>query len=692
MLLRTRHWTARLSKKHYYALGVVATVLLLLHTLKAYHGKVALRPVLSRPHVEGYEYTLPGASQKSAFRFLDLAHLETLAAESSPGSGLFKKATEAQRDLAMFKEWASLSRMDQCRLLVKGIYVTDPQWSTKELFGIETVSDDSRAELALALERLRIYNYCFKHESSVTPYELFHSMTLPREVMAKMDLPPYERMNKKQLALALAVDYQRRMFPFLKKTGASFGKYLHPKLINLRTGKMSNQPTVKSALHEYNSNFIQHWVRQSYGRGIVIPMDYTDLKELYHNLKVWQTLKNTLPIQLVFSNTVVTAEVQEILFEYAKETKQNLFIVDLEPILDVLYVHDQHTPATSKVLASMFNTFEEALVMEPDVSFFLSANTVFDSEDYKNTGFKFWKGRNTRKDAQFPHCKVFTQALEPSLEEFNMIHSELVVRLDNPSLESPNTEQEKALSSYYTYGGLHYADNGVYVINKKQAFEGLLGAATLLSHKKYRLCSDGENEFMWLGMFTVGNNFVSDSIDAGILGEIKLESEGPRRGYAYVCGTQVSHSDDVGRLVWSKDGLVTCKFENAAHEDFSRDSQYFTDRYLDEHNLDEIYKSKLNINGFIVPDTRKNPWKQISECRATMYCAYIPHLKSNTDDEGGILASFGGGYLTHIKDVVNARLEPSERERRELQAKIDKERQELEQIEHQLEEVGHIVR
>lgn len=337
---------------------------------------------------------------------------------------------------------------------------------------------------------------------------------------------------------------------------------------------MSNQPTVKSALHEYNSNFIQHWVRQSYGRGIVIPMDYTDLKELYHNLKVWQTLKNTLPIQLVFSNTVVTAEVQEILFEYAQETKQNLYIVDLEPILDVLYVHDQHTPATSKVLASMFNTFEEALVMEPDVSFFLSANTVFDSEDYKNSGFKFWKGRNTRKDAQFPHCKVFTQALEPSLEEFNMIHSELVVRLDNPSLESPNTEQEKALSSYYTYGGLHYADNGVYVINKKQAFEGLLGAATLLSHKKYRRCSDGENEFMWLGMFTVGNNFVSDSIDAGILGEIKLESEGPRRGYAYVCGTQVSHSDDVGRLVWSKDGLVTCKFENAAHEDFSRDSQY----------------------------------------------------------------------------------------------------------------------
>ena len=72
--MRTRHWTARLSKKHYYALGVVATVLLLLHTLKAYHGKVALRPVLSRPHVEGYEYTLPGASQKSAFRFLDLAH------------------------------------------------------------------------------------------------------------------------------------------------------------------------------------------------------------------------------------------------------------------------------------------------------------------------------------------------------------------------------------------------------------------------------------------------------------------------------------------------------------------------------------------------------------------------------------------------------------------------------------------
>ncbi|KAI8389968.1 putative Mannosyltransferase [Nakaseomyces glabratus] len=528
------------------------------------------------------------------------------------------------KDEKILKNWESSSLNDKCRWLVRGIY-SSSAWNNFDItknYKFETAYEKFQA----VSERVRIYNYCFMN-GNIDPVEVFDELNIPFA-------DPY--------------DFQSRMFMFLKKVNRNDKAYMYPLIKNVRNGDIIAKPRTKMSAKEYNANFMGHWKAEARGRGITLTVAPDDIKLLRSLFKVLEKLGNEYPVEVVHKGGEMTPKMEDLIRQYAEETSQEVYVINLSPILDPDFASQNIKSFKNKWFAAMFNTFEEAILLDVDVVLYASPEYFFELDGYKKTGLMLWKDREYTEVETSDRCASMAPYFEPSEEEHELLGTIQKYRLTGPDLGTHNESEATTLNDFFNNKLATIIDSGVVLINKKQKLNALLLAAYYHMSKYFGGCTYGDKELFEIAALAAGEDYYVDPNKAGAIGPIGYHP--PREKY-YVCSAQMGHPDENNNLLWSNGGLKNCKLDSA-EADFKKLPKYFKAKYGSLDTVKLYYKGRSEIQGFIVPDIVKQKWIQYPDCQHYLYCAFITDPPE--DDNTGKLVRFSEEEMEKYNEIGRA--------------------------------------
>ncbi|CAI4064826.1 hypothetical protein SKDZ_09G1480 [Saccharomyces kudriavzevii ZP591] len=522
-----------------------------------------------------------------------------------------------------------IPKHDKCRYIFEVLYKCDPNWDNGQTAKFYNVDDVDNTLASLLGERLRSYDYCFL-SGKLDPTEIFENSTVD----------PY--------------DLQNRIFPFLKAASKESNIAMWPAIKDLTTGESVPPPEIEMEPSKFNGNFWFNWNKLSKGRGFVLTIAEKDVPLFIRQLKVMEFSKNELPFQIITTGNELSPESIAKISKVAAEGKQKVYLVDCSTVLESEFSSTYIFSFQNKWVASLFNTFEEYILLDADVVPFVKSDYFFDSPSYKGSGILLFKDRVMRNELTFKYCIELLGLVEPSREEHRLIGSKLV--FDSSSLLSSSSSEEASV--YYNFFKnlrLHHVDSGLVVVNKLEKLNGLLMSFMLNLDGKMQRCVYGDKEIFWIGQLYAGQDYSINPVDGSIIGPVNIQTDdvdGSLKENYHICSAQIAHSDLENQLLWINGGLKTCKISNSAQDDFQREPDYFKSRYNEESSLQKIYDAPLNVEGLIIPDVSVNPWMQIKECSNYMYCAYATNDKHTNSklDEGRVIR-FSDEKLRYINDI-----------------------------------------
>ncbi|CCC71716.1 hypothetical protein NCAS_0I00480 [Naumovozyma castellii] len=582
--------------------AIPAIILLLIFIVTAsYRSALDASTPVASPHISITRLTKEDFEATSPFRLVENQR-QFYANEGFITSFLSKFGGSASNaaERSLLNGWKHADRLDQCRFLIRSMYNADMDWNNSNILEFK---DDEKADntaIVLMSERIRLYDYCF--------------------ISGKLNL---KQVFNEKLGVNVAdvADFQHRMFPFMKKLNIDEMGTI-PKITNLNNGK--DETPIFKDVKTVNENFFAHWNEVSKGKGIVINMKETE-KDLFMSLiATLQEVKNTLPIQIITTGQDFEKETFESMNRFLQTTDQQVSLIDCSSILDADFVKEHIASHLHKWFGTLFNTFEEVVILDADSVPFVAPETFFKNKEYKDAGSFFFRDKTLGNERTYQYCIEMIEAMEPSKAESGLINTKLKFTSNNP----PEDNSSPAASVYNTFFGKYKhknLDSGVVVLKKKEKLTSLLMGFMMNLDAKMKQCVSGEKELFWLGHLIAGQDYAIDQWFGTIAGTVGSMNDGKdgAESTLYICSTQVAHVNKDDDILWINGGLNTCKFKNIASKEFERSPSYFKQRYQVERNLQSVYDSAVKIDGLIKPDGRLNKWIQIDECQRRMYCAFI---------------------------------------------------------------------
>lgn len=505
------------------------------------------------------------------------------------------------------------SKLNLCRLLVAALYQSDMNWKNEDTFTFYNNDAIDDEMVALLSERLRLNDYCFI-QGELSALEVFDTAFFEKNGIT-------------------AWDYQKRMFPFIDADFDKENNFMWPEVIDL----MADTPTVVKNSEfneevppsEFNANFMKYWRKYSKGMGIAVTLNRNSIPIFVRQLRIFQKLNNTLPIQIILSGREYSEEFVAELASAVKPFNQQVYVVNVSPFADLEFSRHMIWRFFNKWFAVLFNTFEEVLFIDIDAIPFQNLEKFFEKPEYQESGLYLYRDRDLPLEGIPEFCVSMMRQLEPSLNEARLIGTKL--KFDrNYHEHEPSTVEGKIYNNFFRDRKLHHVDSGLLILNKKKRISGILLSMMMNFVRRMQACVYGDKEFFWLGQLFAGGDYSIDKYIGGVIGPVStFYDEDSGKTWYQLCASQLAHRDDHG-LVWSNGGLRTCKLDNAAKLDFDKNPDYFKERYGNLENLEAVYDQPLHIEGFVAPDTERRPWFQINECSSYVYCGAVYEGESGT--------------------------------------------------------------
>ena len=552
-----------------------------------------------------------------------------------------ESAAEEQRFL---EDWDSASpmrkRLARCRLLVGSMYQDNMEWSNEDAFIEYGNKKRGSEESTLLLERMRIYNYCFL-KSDLNALDVFNTVYFKKNGLT-------------------AWDFQWRMFPFLDREFDMKREVFWPELIDLHS---ENAPSVTQfAINEgrskedFNSNFMQNWLKESKGRGIVTTSNFSQLPLFARQLHVLDELGNTLPVQIVTTGKEADSKYLRYAVKAVKDSKQEVYLMDVSRLLSQEYADEKIDGFMYKWLAVLFGGYNEELLLDVDVVPFENPREYFSIEKYQENGIYFYRDRNVRMlgNKYRPHLKLEGA---PSMEEKALLETTLMLE-GNPKFDQILTSEGKAYSNFFSEDPHHSVDSGLVPINKYRKFGGLLMSFLMDFDARYTDISHGDKELFWLGQLYSGEHYSIDNLEAAAVGKLQEAYGGDKDSKKYViCSSQLGHLTEDYKLSWLNGGLSNCRFDSIGKAEFLRDPKYFKGKYKNVEALEEYYRKPIDIRAALIPT--EGHWNVASECEQRVVCALGPPLdnrkfKIQLDTRDGTLVRFLDDERKEFEKIITA--------------------------------------
>lgn len=351
------------------------------------------------------------------------------------------------------------------------------------------------------------------------------------------------------------------------------------------------------------------------GRGIVLSMSDAGFQESKRLLRVLRFLENDLPIQMVHKGDLSKSLMEQLTqvarsdmdLEYAKSSicpPQEIYFVDASEAL-LEGVSKYFMRFSNKWIASLFNTFDEMILMDTDVVPFVEPSALFGYETYKQTGAYFFRDRLT-KEATWTTPMAFFRSLHPTEDERKAFQ----LNDYRPIAESTGFFQSKSK---------HVMESGMVALRRSSHFTGLLISTAMQFWHETSGPFYGDKELFWLGQVYAGQEkFAFNKHGAAGIGEL-TETEKTWK----VCSAQPAHFDDENKLLWINGGLQKCK--KGFHQKDYSSLKALREKFTSAEDLHEYYRSPAHITGAVIP-TKKRGFVQdrAQGCIGYLWCASVP--------------------------------------------------------------------
>ncbi|CAR25446.1 alpha-mannosyltransferase [Lachancea thermotolerans CBS 6340] len=429
----------------------------------------------------------------------------------------------------------------------------------------------SRRRVIQSVKYLRLYGHCFV--TNLAPfdgidYEELDSRLFP---IFTRELPVFTRWDDTREDEATSVNEQENV----KLEGSDLNQTL--KLPFWRRAKDSMKD-----------------------RGIVISFGEGGVSEVKMLLNVLRLLGNKLPIQLVHKGDVSAEAMQSISYvarnDVTKDAETNTHGFDLPQ--EIWFVnakrgiknghHDLFKRFSNKWIASLFNSFDEMILMDSDAVPFMNPERFFDLVGYQETGAFFFKDRLIDEYLKTSDLKFYKKLL-PTEEESKVFGI-------------PSSTEKTTQNDFFKAGYKHLMESGVVVIKRSDHLPGLLISTALQLWKETSEPVYGDKELFWLGQSISGNeNYRFNKNAAGALGILNRDE---KRALNYTCSTQLAHFDEKLRLLWINGGLRNCK-KPSWYFDFGKQKS-LRRKFKSPAELEDYFKAPIDVDGAVIPARSKN--------------------------------------------------------------------------------------
>ncbi|CAI8502059.1 unnamed protein product [Pichia kudriavzevii] len=415
---------------------------------------------------------------------------------------------------------------------------------------------------------------------------------------------------------------QSKLFSWLNGNYPTFTKYDH-----------HTRPTVidpyTETTHLKESCFVKSLQSSLNGRGLVITAHDPLVPELAGLLALLRITGNEYPIQIFHKNDLSLDSIRAIndiasspIMKLPKSVPEFRVPLNLKP-LDITYVNVNDVIDSKykhfyggfgmKLLAYLFNTFEEMIMLDTDTVIVDSIENFFNSPQYQESHAYFFKDRALNSFIYEGIVDYFKSYLNYDKE----VHY----------LGLPKVKDETLNNRFFGEFARHFMESGLFVINKKEKFDGVLASTIAQMFKLFSGSLHGEKEFIWLGQEIMGNSYTFNTNPAIAVGEFS-----PDRGILSneICTTHPAHIGDHHELLWINSGFLTCK----KYDSYYKDINFQRNAGKKLIDLKKEYLSPVIIKDAIIPPPAeytinvkksKEPtrgWTMTHQCSGYMWCAY----------------------------------------------------------------------
>ncbi|CAI4052319.1 hypothetical protein SUVZ_14G3810 [Saccharomyces uvarum] len=371
---------------------------------------------------------------------------------------------------------------------------------------------------------------------------------------------------------------------------------------------------------EFNSSrpFWEGWLDsavQKGSKGLVMSVSDYQVADSIRLIRVLRLLNNSLPIEIVHKSDL-SENYQQLLIASARESEsidyppQELWFLNVKSLLKDDYVA-KFKRFSNKWLAITFCSFQIPILLDSDTVPFVSLDTFYEADEFKKTGTLFFKDRS------FPTAKLGSHQINvlkkvignclgiplDSKKGLDLLQNRLKDDMAMDAVESLVIKHQK-----------HYMESGLLVFDKQKHFFGLL-VSIMLQFSPIEDYFYGDKEWFWLGLLISNNTFTFHPIEASNVGTLK-DSSTPDS--ARMCSIQISHTDIHGNVLWLNGGLSVCKRACWAYDYTKRKD--IASRFESVDELQKHYQSPVKLENVIIPEVKKSPWSQNTECAGYNYC------------------------------------------------------------------------
>ncbi|KAI3406381.2 hypothetical protein KGF56_000862 [Candida oxycetoniae] len=365
--------------------------------------------------------------------------------------------------------------------------------------------------------------------------------------------------------------------------------------------------------------------KHSTGRGIVFSASTRYARDIIRLIKVLRAMNNKLPIQILYKSDIskkyieliekaATADIESLLDsgssndyksfmpelelleqhkEYGSEfPKQDLTFINITPCINKAYKYS-FPGYFNKILAVLFSTFEEILLLDADTVPLVPPVEFFESFEYQKSGTFFFQDRSLRDTNEFIETNFFATLFPTNDKSIDTL------------FDIPRTS-EKTMNNRYMTGWRHHQEAGVVAFNKKLHFMGLLMMFPLsLWTEPIKSSVWGDKELYWMGLAAAGDeNYEFNPVGAASVGEKTTATNRkyyPNSSSNEVCSTHPGHVSKDGKLLWINSGFGFCKKNG-----YYRERTKFPFSVFESDELTNMFKFPLKIRAALVPP--EMPW------------------------------------------------------------------------------------
>ncbi|ONH64817.1 hypothetical protein BON22_5401 [Cyberlindnera fabianii] len=405
--------------------------------------------------------------------------------------------------------------------------------------------------------------------------------------------------------------------------------------------------------------FLTSFKKRINGRGYVISASDGQVDELMKLALVLRANGNTLPIQIVHKGDLSKENMDKLIKEFRRPIsngglppsyqnlvresslsfpKQEVWFVNVRPCIKEGF-GSYFQKYANKLLAYMFNSFDEMLLIDTDTVPFVNLEEIFKYPDYVSKGAYFFQDRQL-KGQNSPSAVEYFKRLLPS-------------KLDHFFFDIPLTT-DFTLNNRFIGGRFnHYMESGVVAIKRSTHFTGMMAATQLNFWSTTAKKVHGDKELFWLGLSIAGNeNYAFNNLAAASIGELTKPANRrfPNSGAQELCSNHPGHVNGYNNqtLLWINSGFTFCKNTQAA--EFDAGKPLF--KGYSKQDLASYYRQKTLIRAAIVPPPQEvkganqagNPdmgWSDEHKyCMSYTWCAVDFIGYDEKPEEKGLLVTF----------------------------------------------------